>query len=54
MSILAPINQAIETHNRHVAAQIQRARTDSAFQQELLTHWKAIQSRIETVPRQPV
>lgn len=49
MSILAPINQAIETHNRHVAAQIQRARTDSAFQQELLTHWKAIQSRIETV-----
>jgi methylmalonyl-CoA mutase cobalamin-binding domain/chain len=49
MSILAPINQAIETHNRHVAAQIQRARTDPAFQQELLTHWKAIQSGIETV-----
>jgi hypothetical protein len=49
MSILASINQAIETHNRHVAAQIQRARTDPAFQQELLTQWQAIQSGIETV-----
>ena len=49
MSILASINQAIETHNRHVAAQIQRARTDPAFRQESLTQWQAIQSGIETV-----
>ncbi|MGH8581462.1 MAG: methylmalonyl-CoA mutase family protein [Gammaproteobacteria bacterium] len=49
MSTLAAINQAIAAYNRHVEAQVLRARTDAEFQQELLTRWDAIRKGIDTV-----
>jgi methylmalonyl-CoA mutase cobalamin-binding domain/chain len=46
MSQLGPIAESVERYNAHVAAEVQRARTDTAFAAELRTRWSAVRAAI--------
>ena len=48
MSKLGRVVEAVENYNQHVLDEVQRARTDEKFGQEMLDRWQEIKSRIKT------
>ncbi|HEX3817153.1 MAG TPA: methylmalonyl-CoA mutase family protein [Chthoniobacterales bacterium] len=48
MSKLGRVVEAVENYNQHVLDEVQRARTDEKFGQEMLNRWQEIKSRIKT------
>src|SRR5205823_6310743 len=48
MTSLGQIADAVSAYYIHVAAEVQRARTDAAFAAELRTRWSAAHAAIET------
>src|SRR5881394_3748354 len=49
MSILANVTNAVEAHHRFVEEQVQLARTDPQFREQLLQRWQQIRNGIGTV-----
>ncbi|MDP2136935.1 MAG: methylmalonyl-CoA mutase family protein [Candidatus Didemnitutus sp.] len=47
MSSLGRIADSVDTYNQHVAAEVQRARTDAAFGAELRDQWAKIRSSVD-------
>lgn len=47
MSKLGRVVEAVENYNQHVLDEVQRARTDEKFGQEMLDRWASIKSRIK-------
>ncbi len=48
MSKLGRVVEAVENYNQHVLDEVQRARTDKKFGQEMVNRWNEIKSRIKT------
>src|SRR4051794_17427604 len=47
MSKLGRVVEAVENYNQHVLAEVQRARTDKKFGQQLLDRWSEIKSQVK-------
>jgi len=49
MSILASVSEAVGAHHRFVEEQVQRARTDGPFREQLLERWRQIRAGVGTI-----
>ena len=51
MSKLGRVVEAVENYNEHVLAEVQRARSDKKFGQEMVDRWNEVKRNIKTSQR---